>query len=70
MNIATKNNQLLINPQLNCTMNTQKMFEKKDCCLEIPYDCVSVDHFFSDLEDVIIAHYENLPSPHSPTGLS
>jgi hypothetical protein len=45
--------------------STKKMFKKNEYYFEIPSDCVPVEHFFSDLEDVVIAHYENLPNTHS-----
>ena len=70
MNIAARNNLLLTNSRQNMMSSSKKMFEKRECCLEIPPDCVPVEHFFSDLEDVVIAHYENLPSTHSQTSIS
>ena len=65
MNTATTIHPLLINSRHNIMSSTEKMFSKNQCYLEIPSDCVPVEHFFSDLEDVVIAHYENLPCTHS-----
>jgi len=65
MNTAITNNLLLINSRQNEMLRTKKMFIKNRCSPEIPSDCVPVEHFFSDLEDVVIAHYENLPSTYS-----
>jgi len=65
MNFALVKNFILTNPRHSAMSSTNKMFEKKDHYFEIPYDCVPVEHFFSDLEDVVIAHYENLSSTHS-----
>jgi hypothetical protein len=65
MNTATANNLLLTNSRQNIMSSTKKMFEKKERCPKILSDCVPIEHFFSDLEDVVIAHYENLSSTYS-----
>ena len=65
MNTATVNNLLLTNSRQNEMSRTKKMFKKNEYYSKIPSDCVPVEHFFSDLEDVVIAHYENLPCTHS-----
>ena len=65
MNTAKTNYLLLSNSRHNSMSNPKKMFNKNESCLNIPSDCVSVEHFFSDLEDVVIAHYEKLPRTHS-----
>jgi hypothetical protein len=65
MNTATLNNLLFTNSRQNIMSNSKKMFEKKEYCLNIPTECVPIEHFFSDLEDIVIAHYENLSSTHS-----
>ena len=65
MNTATRNNLLLTNLRQNNMSNAEKMFKKNESCLEIPSDCVPIEHFFSDIEDVLITHYENLPNTYS-----
>jgi hypothetical protein len=58
MNTATVNHLLLTNSRQNIMSGAKKMFEKKENCLNITSDCVPLEHFFSDIEDVLIAHYD------------